>query len=211
MIGIMQYGVSIRQDARMTSTGSLLMFRILLFGALLASSTMAQAQTSPMTGKMRDAHFRFTISGGPSEPGQSAFAAIQEIVSIFMADPATDWSNVDIDGLRSHLIDMDNVTLRAEVEAVPVEKGMRYVVTGAGPVRDSIARMVTAHAATMNGVGGMTIVAADHPDGAVMTVTAANRTERLKLKALGFIGVMTFGMHHQEHHLAIAKGHAPHR
>ena len=31
-----------------------------------------------------------------------------------------------------------------------------------------------------------------------------------KLKALGFIGVMTVGMHHQEHHLMIARGMHPH-
>jgi hypothetical protein len=31
-----------------------------------------------------------------------------------------------------------------------------------------------------------------------------------RLKALGFIGLMTLGMHHQEHHLMIASGRGPH-
>ena len=50
----------------------------------------------------------------PAKSGQSAFAAIQEIVSILEADPATDWSKVDIDALRQRLVDMNNVTLSRE-------------------------------------------------------------------------------------------------
>ena len=46
-----------------------------------------------------------------TQPGQSAFAAIQEIVDILEADPKTDWSKVNIDALREHLVDMSNVTL----------------------------------------------------------------------------------------------------
>ena len=57
------------------------------------------------------------MNGMPVEGGQSAFAAIQEIVGILENDPHTDWSKVDIEALRQHLIDMDNVTLRAAVTA----------------------------------------------------------------------------------------------
>jgi hypothetical protein len=64
----------------------------------------------------------------PLEPGQSAFAAIQEIVEILETDPATDWSKVDVEALRRHLIDMDNVTLAAEVEAAAVNGGARFTV-----------------------------------------------------------------------------------
>lgn len=62
----------------------------------------------------------------------------------------------------------------------------------------------------MSGVSRMTIVAQDHPEGAVMTVTVENPADLQKLKGLGFFGIMTLGMHHQEHHLMIAAGHAPH-
>jgi hypothetical protein len=31
-----------------------------------------------------------------------------------------------------------------------------------------------------------------------------------KLRGLGFLGVMTSGMHHQMHHLMIARGENPH-
>ena len=49
----------------------------------------------------------------PTMPGQEAFGTIQEIVRILEADPATDWSKVNIGALREHLIDMDEVTMRA--------------------------------------------------------------------------------------------------
>ena len=53
----------------------------------------------------------------PTQPGQDAFGAIQEIVRILEADPATDWSKVDLEALREHLIDMNEVTLHAAVVA----------------------------------------------------------------------------------------------
>ncbi len=145
----------------------------------------------------------------PKEPGQAAFAAIQEIVQILEADPKTDWSKVNTEGLRQHLIDMDNVTMRAVVAAVPVESGVRFTVTGTGPVRDSIRRMVSAHAATMNGVDGWTFSAEEIDNGATLTAIVP-AADVAKVRALGFIGVMTHGMHHQEHHMMLARGGHPH-
>ena len=145
----------------------------------------------------------------PKEPGQSAFAAIQEIVEILEADPKTDWAKVNIDALRAHLIDMNNVTLAAQVASEPIEGGMRYAVTGAGSVGDSIRRMLLAHAATMNGVNGWRFEASTMEGGAVLTVRAPQADLR-KLRGLGFMGVMARGTHHQAHHLAIARGDHPH-
>ena len=148
-------------------------------------------------------------AGTPTEPGQSAFAAIQEIVQILENDPRTDWSKVDIEALRQHLIDMSNVTLAAHVSSEPLDGGMRFIVTGDGGVRDSIQRMTTAHAATMDGANGWHFVAKDTASGSIVEVRVPAR-DLDKLKALGFIGVMTRGMHHQQHHLMIARGEHPH-
>lgn len=145
----------------------------------------------------------------PTQAGQAAFAAIAEIVAILEADPATDWSRVDIEALRRHLLDMDNVTLRADVVASTVAGGMAFAVTGAGAVRDSIRRMVTAHAREMNGAGGWALAAVVTDSGATLTVTVPP-TDQAKLRGMGFIGVMTRGMHHQAHHLMIARGMGPH-
>jgi hypothetical protein len=144
-----------------------------------------------------------------TQPGQGAFAAIQEIVEILAADPKTDWSKVNIDALRQHLIDMNSVTLAANVKNEPIGGGMRFDVTGEGPVRDSIRRMTAAHAATMNGVDGWKFEAAEIEGGAALTVHAPAKDVD-KLRGLGLLGVLTLGMHHQEHHLMIARGENPH-
>lgn len=46
---------------------------------------------------------------------QSAFAALAEIVAILESDPHTDWSSVSIDTLRTHLVDMEQLTLSSVV------------------------------------------------------------------------------------------------
>ena len=172
---------------------------------MMTSSPMAHGQMMPghmMGGQRGEGAFA-------TQPGQDAFAAIQEIVEILMADPKTDWSKVNIDALRQHLIDMNNVTLAATVQDVPIDGGMRFDVTGEGAVRDSIRRMTTAHAATMNGVDGWKFEAADIEGGASLTVRAPAK-DADKLRGLGFLGVLTLGMHHQMHHLMIARGENPH-
>ncbi|KPP85477.1 MAG: Alpha-acetolactate decarboxylase [Rhodobacteraceae bacterium HLUCCO07] len=151
-----------------------------------------------------------TTPADPREAGQSAFAAIQEIVAHLMADPDTDWASVDIEALRQHLVDMDNVTLRARVETQPVDGGARFVVTSDDPaVTASIRAMVPAHAATMDGVEGWHLSAEPAEGGAILTATGNDDAEP-RIRGLGFIGLMTVGMHHQAHHLAIATGQAPH-
>ncbi len=64
----------------------------------------------------RDGARESAAARNTNRPG-AAFGAVQEIVEILEADPATDWSKVDIDALRQHLIDMDNVTLHAAGES----------------------------------------------------------------------------------------------
>ena len=146
----------------------------------------------------------------PHEGGQAAFAAIQEIVTMLQADPHTDWSKVNIEALRQHLIDMDNVTLRADATSQDINGGVRFLVTGEGAVVGSIRRMLAAHAKTMNGVGGWTYAATDIPHGGSLTVKVADPGDIVKVKALGFIGVLANGSHHQAHHLMIASGRDPH-
>src|ERR1035437_7494001 len=66
----------------------------------------------------------------PKQPAQSAYAAIAEIVRILKADSTTDWSKVNLEALRQHLIDMDAVTMRSQVSQKPVPGGVTMLVTG---------------------------------------------------------------------------------
>ncbi|HYH22692.1 MAG TPA: hypothetical protein VD995_29125 [Azospirillum sp.] len=146
----------------------------------------------------------------PTMPGQDAFGTIQEIVGILEADPRTDWSKVSIGRLREHLVDMNEVTLRATSTEMPVDGGLRMAVTGTGRTLDAIHRMVPAHAAQMTGVHGWTWKVEPQADGAVLTVTTTDPAQVAKVRALGFIGLMAQGAHHQEHHLAMARGELVH-
>jgi hypothetical protein len=182
---------------------------ILLLSLLLSAPTFAQPMPDHPAGGMH------TMPMGkshamPTQGGQAAFAAIQEIVEIFEADPKADWTKVNIEALRQHLIDMDNVTLHAEVTSEAIDGGMRFTVNGAGTVKTSIQRMASAHAMTMQGGEAWQFASVDTDVGVILTVTAPSQ-DAAKLKALGFIGVMTRGMHHQMHHLMIARGENPHQ
>ena len=142
----------------------------------------------------------------PALPGQDAFGAVQEIVGILEADPNTDWSKVNLEALRQHLIDMNEVTLKADAVAKSVEGGVEIAITGSGRTLVAIQRMVPAWAATMNGYKGWTTKVALRPDGETLTVTTADDKEVAHVRGLGFIGLMASGAHHQPHHLAMAKG-----
>jgi len=76
----------------------------------LITATMVFAASSAFSQHMHQ-------SGSPVEVGQSQFAAIAEIVALLRDDQDTDWAQVDIQALRDHLVDMDNVTTGASVEA----------------------------------------------------------------------------------------------
>jgi hypothetical protein len=179
----------------------------LALGAAVALSLFQRAAADETANREMAHHHAAGVV--PGQTGQAAFAAIQEIVGILEADPKTDWARVDIEVLRQHLIDMNNVTLDAVVTGEQVPGGMRYVVSSAGAVRDSIRRMVAAHAAAMNGVDGWRFESSVVEDGATLTVLPPAK-DLVKLRGLGFIGVMVRGMHHPQHHLMLARGENPH-
>lgn len=148
----------------------------------------------------------------PTEPGQAAFGAIQEIVQILDADPKTDWSKVDLEGLRQHLIDMNEVTLHAEVAPKPIKGGLEMAVTGSGRTLSAIQRMVPAQAQEIDAthLNGWSAKTMPFADGVLFTVTAGDPKEVQHIRGLGFIGIMASGAYHQRHHLMMARGEAIH-
>ena len=146
----------------------------------------------------------------PALADQDAFGAIQEIVQILDADPKTDWTKVDLEALRQHLIDMNEVTLKADAAPTQIDGGLEIALTGTGRTLVAIQRMIPAYAQTINGHQGWSIKAAPLPNGELLTVTATDPKEVQHIQALGFIGSLVSGSHHQPHHLAMAKGEFDH-
>jgi hypothetical protein len=148
----------------------------------------------------------------PKMPGQDAFGAIQEIVRILEANPNTDWSKVKLEALRQHLIDMNEVTLKADAVTKPIDNGIEVTVTGEGRTVRAIQRMVRAHAHQIDQthLNGWSAKTESLPNGVVLKVTSDDQQQVRHLRGLGFIGVMVSGSHHQPHHLAMAKGEPVH-
>ncbi len=152
---------------------------------------------------------RPAATGTPTEAGQGAFAAIQEVVRILKADSTTDWSKVNLEALRQHLIDMNDVVLNAEVVQHDTTGGFEADVTGRGRTTAAIRRMLTEHARMMDMMGGYHVQATTIPNGSHFVVTARDPNDAhtvAELRGLGFIGVLADGNHHQMHHLALARG-----
>ncbi|HSL49974.1 MAG TPA: hypothetical protein VK878_12975 [Candidatus Deferrimicrobiaceae bacterium] len=188
-------------------------------GALLITPPLL-AQSPPATpipghetghGHMHGHHMSASAADGPTLPGQDAFGAIAEVVRLLEADPDTDWSRVDLERLRQHLIDMNEVVLRSAVKASPVPGGLAMDVTGAPRTERAIRAMVAPHAVELDGMSEWTARTDRIPGGLRLTVTAraAEDTKTVaRIRGLGFVGLLVQGGHHGPHHLAMAKGEA---
>ena len=173
----------------------------------VAPPAMRPMESMPMHHRMAG---MMVHAASPAEPGQAAFGAIQEIVAMLQADSHTDWSKVDVDALRQHLIDMDEVTMRATALKEPIENGLRIKVTGSDRTLAAVQRMVPEHARDIDGMYGWTVRTTTLPNGVELTVTASNPADVQKINALGFMGIMVQGSQHQMHHLAMVKGEPMH-
>lgn len=152
-----------------------------------------------------------SAQGDTAPTGQAAFAALADVVARLEADSATDWSRVNLEALRQHLIDMNDVVLGAAVRQEAVPGGARLDVTGTGRTRDAIRRMLAAHATQLDAMPEYAARAEELPEGMRLTVTAEGADLRLerKIRGLGFAGLLTVGAHHAEHHLMLARGAMP--
>jgi len=146
-------------------------------------------------------------SDGPGTVGQSAFAVIRDVVNTLQADPDTDWSQVNVEALRQHLIDMDRVTLFADATVNAIEGGARYIVTGNDErTVAAIQRMVPTHALQIERELDWDTSTDRRQDGVELTIVAADREQTAMIRGLGFIGFMVQGEHHADHHLMMAGG-----
>jgi hypothetical protein len=145
--------------------------------------------------------------------GNDAFWTIQEAIQKLDADPHTDWSKVNLEALRQHLVDMQNFTLHVEVlSQTPIAQGMQAVVRPTTMRAEaSLERVFAAHPAQLKSETGWEMHVAKQGDVFVLTVTTPNEAEVDRLRGLGYIGVMALGAHHQVHHWGMVRGESPHQ
>jgi len=186
-----------------------------LAGLVCAPALAAQEHRHAARGHDHAAHAAGHMPAAPAqltEPGNGAFAAIQEVVRLLESRPDTDWSKVDLEALRKHLVDMEHMTLRAEVvsqEAIP--GGARIAVRGVDPeAHASIGRALHAHARMIELERGWTMSVETGDAVHRFTVTSPRPEDAAKIRGLGYIGILALGDHHTPHHLMIATGGEPH-
>ena len=198
----------------------LLTLGVVLGAALVAHTVLAQSPPGPHPqmqggqmpmphGAMHEMHMQ--QAGTPHMSGQAAFGAIAEVVWMLDADPKTDWSKVDLERLRQHLIDMNEVVLRAQVKQTPVPDGLVMDITGTGRTEQAIRAMVIPHATELDRMPSLAAKTEVILGGVRLTVTskaAGDEKAVARLRGLGFIGLLTVGAHHGPHHLAMARGEA---
>ena|SRR4029450_11259691 len=191
-----------------------------LGAALIVGGVGAQAPPSTPPGQMPHGQgphgamhgLHHPGPGRLTQPGQDAFAAMAEVVRVLELDPATDWSKVDLERLRQHLIDMNEVVLRAAVVTTPVPGGLAMDVTGSGRTAPSIRAMVVPHAMELDRMPALSAKTEPLGDGVRLIVIARDPSDSAtvaKIRGLGFAGLLVQGGHHGPHHLAMAKGELP--
>jgi hypothetical protein len=152
---------------------------------------------------------KMDMAGMMTPPSQAAFATIQAIVHRLKADSTTNWSKVNLEGVRQHLIDMDNVFMRSAVKQSNVPGGMSLDITGTGDVAGAIKRMVGMHATALSEEGNYVAKSSELPNGMRLIVTAKKPSDAktvAMIRGLGFAGILTEGDHHTMHHMMMAKG-----
>jgi hypothetical protein len=216
--------VSFRLEEIMWRAVLAIVLGVTLAGVVLAHTVLAQHPPTPgshgldsMPGHRGDMHAQHMrampgmTAGVPTMPGQDAFGAIAEVVRLLDADPTTDWGKVDIERLRQHLIDMNEVVLHSVVKQTPIAGGLAMEISGSGRTEQAIRAMVVPHAAELDRMPEWSATTVVIPGGVRLTVVAKRPDDAkllARIRALGFAGLMTQGAHHQPHHLAMAKGEA---
>ncbi|PUB12363.1 hypothetical protein [Yoonia sediminilitoris] len=145
------------------------------------------------------------------EPGQGAFAALSEVVRVLEADPETDWSRVDLAGLRLHLVDMDRLDTHAVVSDEELPNGIVATATGDAETVATLRRMVPAHAAHLARDDRWAVTASETAESVVLQVTSEDPAVVARIHGLGFFGLMASQDHHRAHHLMMARGEEAHR
>ena len=147
-------------------------------------------------------------------PGNDAFAALQEATEKLLADPKTDWSRVNLEPLRQHLVDMQNFTFNVDVSAQkPIDGGVEFTVKPTTPgAAASLDRLFSAHPAILKQESGWEMTATKVEGGGYTArVISAKPDDAVKIRGLGYIGLVALGQHHQAHHWQMATGANPHQ
>lgn len=188
-------------------------FALLIVFLLYGSTVTVQAQSHSHS---HHSETNATSSGERQTvlkaPGHSVFGAVQETIRRLEADSTTDWSEVDVEALRQHLIDMEQVAMNVVVEdEEAIQGGVRLQVRPTNEAaRASLERVLAAHPRMLRRTQDWTMQVKEQGSTYVVRVTTDDPGESDKIRGLGYMGLLAYGMHHQRHHWQLVRGKDPH-
>jgi hypothetical protein len=146
-----------------------------------------------------------------TESGTDPFATLQEVITALEANTGANWEKVNIEALRLHLVEMQDMTINIDVKQQHIDNGFQAVVTPTtNRAVKSLTRVLSGHPTQMKAETGWDMQVQNNNGVFTLTVTTDNVKDVAKIRGLGYIGVMAYGNHHQPHHWAIASGDNPH-
>jgi len=163
---------------------------------LLSTATMIYAQTEQQH------------STPLTDPGNQIFGAIQETIKALEKDPNTNWNQVNIEALRQHLLDMKAFTEEVEVlDKQAIKMGVKLQVHPLTPrAKTALKRVLMLHPAMLKKEKGWKMESKQNGDIWIIRCTTTSPKDVPKIRALGYIGLLATGAHHQRHHWMIATG-----
>lgn len=147
-----------------------------------------------------------------TEAGNDVFGTLQEVIRALNENPNTDWSQVDLEALRQHLLDMRDMTLNVDViESEALKNGAQWTIQATTKrAQAALTRVLAAHPEQLAHETGW-VMTVEHADEKFqIQVTSQHAKDAAKIQGLGYIGIMAYGDHHQPHHWAMANSANPH-
>jgi len=147
-----------------------------------------------------------------TEAGNDAFGTIQEVIRKLKNNPDTDWSKVNIEALRAHLSDMQDMTFNIEVLSQKnIPNGVEATIKATTPrAYSALKRVFIAHPIQLKMDTGWDMKVEERNKNFIIKTTTSKQNEINKIRGLGYIGLMAYGTHHQPHHWMMANGQNPH-
>tara|TARA_R110000868_G_scaffold408293_3_gene690943 strand:+ start:6786 stop:7334 length:549 start_codon:yes stop_codon:yes gene_type:complete len=144
-----------------------------------------------------------------TESGNDIFGAIQQVIKQLEENPNTDWSQVDLEALRQHLLDMKAFTEEVDVlSETPIDKGIEiHVKPQSDQAIKALTNVLSMHPSMLKSEQGWDMNAIQKDEYWVITCTTEKVDEVDKVRGLGYIGLLAAGAHHQLHHWMVATNH----
>jgi hypothetical protein len=107
---------------------------------------------------------------------------------------------------------MNDMTLHVDVTSqTPIKNGVKSIVKPTTKrAASALARVFAAHPYQLQKETGWIMKVTKDGDKYILETTSKNANDADKIRGLGYIGLMAFGMHHQVHHWMMAIGKNPH-